>query len=244
VQFIFPPDGRTVSRQAFLLLLVMALVGVAPVLLFIASLGRWTVGEAHRKSLHWLGSWGGLAPRALSRRLALLSALSLVLAVLFGMAVFLKTEGAEAMPQVSKLVGYFGERGTAWTVEHRDDWERFRNDFRAAWSRRHLGSDLEHAGDVWEDWLYDHGLRGIHAAAILFLYGALVLLAGAVDVLNSGIRRRGSALVLLGLLSLLFFTWVWVVSQAHLVDAVLQANAGLGKDAVRVPSTRTVMGHH
>lgn len=217
----------------------MGLIGVVPILMFIASLGRWTVGEAHRKSLHWLGSWGGLAPPALSRRLALVAASCVVLVALFGMAVFLNAEGAEAMPHVSKLAGYFGEPGTAWTVEHRDDWERFKDDFRATWSRRRFGDDLARAGAVWQDWLYAHGLRGITAAGILFLYGALVLLAGAVDVLNSGIRRRGAALVFLGVLSLVFFTWVWVVSQAHLVDAILQANAGLGKDAVVVPSTRT-----
>lgn len=229
------------NSQAFLLLLFMALVGVLPILLFIASLGRWTVGDAHRKSLAWLGSWGGLAPQALSRRLALVAAACIVLVALFGMAVFLKTQGAEAMPHVSKLVGYFGEREIAWTVEHKDDWERFKDDFQAAWSRDHFASDVDRARSHWEDWMYEHGLGGTHAAGIFFLYGVLVLLAGAVDVLNSGLRGRGSALVFLGLLSVVFFTWVWIVSQAHLADAILRANAGLGENAVMVPSSRT--GH-
>ncbi len=200
---------------------ILTVIGIMPVFFLVAAVMRRSLKRAKEITLKFLEDWANQAPvslrGAISSILGFAGGFALLVALTFGF----NRIGDATMPFISKQVGHFNNRVVAWSVEHRYDWENFRNVYRFKWEK-------ENPEKKWKDHkIEDLEKWQVKIARILFYYSLLLVVAGGFYIFSRRFRKRGLVLLVVGIIATSACLLCWVDRKEHYINEVLRLNQQL-----------------
>jgi len=200
---------------------ILTVIGIMPVFFLVAAVMRRSLKRAKEITLKFLDDWANQAPLSLrgviSSILGFAGGFALLVALTFGF----NRIGDATMPFISKQVGHFNYSLVAWSVEHRSDWEDFRNSYKVEWKK-------ENREKKWKDHkIADMEKWQVKIARILFYYSLLLVVAGGFDIFSKRYRKRGLVLLVVGIIATSAFLLYWVERKEHYINDVITSNKQL-----------------
>jgi hypothetical protein len=192
-----------------------------PLFFFVAAIRHKPFGDARQETETFLRDWAGIAPEALrgwiTRAFGFASGFVLIVLLAYGF----NELGDNTMPYVAAPVRHFGNDLTRWSFEHRTEWKRFRDQFRDEWQRENSGRNFkDFKTNVLDKWQ-------VRAARTLFYFSVLLVTGAFFDLGSRAFRKRGLALLLLGLAASLITLDDWTGRKAHYVNELRVQNRAL-----------------
>ncbi|MCC6407043.1 MAG: hypothetical protein IT453_07750 [Planctomycetes bacterium] len=194
--------------------------------------------DASTKVRAFVTEWGRVDPKSTVGRLLGVTGLGATLLVLGFVAYLANRLGDAFVPISSATFGYFGSEQVRWSVEHENEWDAVRFDFRQVSG---IGSDRQR----WEQakgWMGSYDVRAARTAAVL----AFVVVGSSIASLSRR-GRRAKRLVSLGLaVSAVVVThFLWVTREQQYIENLISRYAdeyGKSHDGASPPIPRAYTG--
>ena len=222
----------------FVLFPILAVVGAVPLFFLVASAMRMSLQQARETTLEFLNNWAKITPLATRRIISSILGYSTGFALLVALAYGLNGIADNTMPFFSRLVGHFGNRIVIWSVEHEKDWKDFRGKFAEKWESEKVKENpdaKETANEMWEEFkTKELDKWQVRFTRTLFFFSLLLVIAGLIDALSRRYRKRGVALLIVGLVSTTLCLNYWVYRKAHYIDRIRFENRQLNRQLNRL----------
>ena len=199
---------------------IIAVIGAMPLFFLVAAAMRISVKRAKKISLQFLEDWAQVAPEAIQGAVSSILGFATGFALLVALTFGFDKVGDEIMPHISGVFGYGGSQIVAWSVNSRSDWQRMRDDYRERW-------EAQNQGRTWEEHKNELEKRQVRGARTLFFFALLLIIAGGLDIFSARLRKRGLALLLIGVVATSACLIWWVGRKEHYIGEVVRLSVRL-----------------
>jgi hypothetical protein len=142
-------------------------------------------------------------------------------------ALFANVVGEQIAPPLASVFGYFGHTQTAWVSEHKKEWRRYSRGVQDNWIEAQKAHDTKDrdTAEYRKRFLDKMEKTDVRTPRTLLVFALLLPMAALRDLLGHRYRKRGIALLLVGLPMAIALNAAWAQKKEVFISNVLSANA-------------------
>lgn len=219
--------------------LLACLIAMA-VALLVASALRKSIPDAWNRLREFLDAWFSFIPESLRKSISTIVGVGGGFVAIVVLSFVLALLGRIFLPPLSVVADFVSVKNAQWAREHPTEWRKFRKEFErrcAAWEQANPSPAGKAKSDHLPDCKARATVRLLTATEAVTMGSVLMLVAAFLDLRTKRFRKRGQAVLSIGIAVLLSGVLIWSNLTFKHVERTVRNNEKLGAGKAGLPTS-------